>query len=216
VAPVFVSSTYPARYVGFMTDDRKDDLVERWRAGDEQAATELFFRYADRLIALVRSRLSSKLAKRFDPEDVIQSVYHSFFADARAGRYQIERGGDLWQLLVTVTLHKLQGQVQRHTAQKRGVKAEQHFGSEDSLLRIQAYVQGQEPSPVEVVALTDELEQVMRRLEPLQRRILVLRLQGYNLDEVAAQANCTERTVRRVLDRVKEHLKQLQVGEPNG
>ena len=67
------------------------NLVARWRAGDQQAATELFSRYANRLIALARKRLSDKLAGHIDPEDVVQSVYRSFFADAREGRYAKSR-----------------------------------------------------------------------------------------------------------------------------
>jgi len=30
------------------------------------------------------------------------------------GRCEVQRGGDLWQLLVTITLHKLHDQVKRH------------------------------------------------------------------------------------------------------
>src|SRR5262245_34099594 len=117
-----------------MAGDGADKLLDRWRAGDQQAAAELFRRYADRLIALARSRLSRKLAQRVDPEDVVQSAYRSFFADTRAGRYALERGGDLWQLLVAITLHKLQLQVKKNNRQKRAVEREQNFGTEDSLL----------------------------------------------------------------------------------
>src|SRR5436305_1291848 len=94
--------------------DEAAALVARWRAGDQQAAAELFRRYADRLIALARSRLSARLARRIDPEDVVQSAYRSFFGDTRAGRYDVGRAGDLWQLLVTITLHKVQLQVKRN------------------------------------------------------------------------------------------------------
>src|SRR5271163_4177723 len=92
-------------------DERSDDLVARWRAGDQRAATELFHRYASRLILFVRSRLSGRIARRLDPEDVVQSAYRSFFGGTRDGRYVPHRGGDLWQLLVVITLHKLQLQV---------------------------------------------------------------------------------------------------------
>ena len=54
-----------------MDDDRSGDLLARWRAGDADAAAEIFRRYADRLIALARGRLSAKLARRIDPEDVV-------------------------------------------------------------------------------------------------------------------------------------------------
>src|SRR6516165_5313580 len=76
-------------------------------------ADELFRRYAGRLIALARSRLPRKLGQHVDPEDVVHSAYRSFFSAARDGRYDARQGNDLWQLLVTFTLHKLYRQVER-------------------------------------------------------------------------------------------------------
>lgn len=189
-------------------DDNPDSLLARWRAGDQQAASELFQRYATRLVALARGRLSEKLSSRVDAEDVVQSAYRSFFAESGAGRFQVERGGDFWQLLVTITLHKLQHHVARHTAQKRAVAREQTFGSEDSLHGIQADVFAKEPSPVEAMALADELQQVMARLEPYQRAMLELRLQGNSLAEIAAESQCSVRTVIRVLGRAKALLEE--------
>ena len=191
-----------------MTDDQSSDLLARWRNGDQQAAAELFCRYADRLIALARSRLSAKLAHRIDPEDVVQSAYRSFFAQTRADRYDLQRGGDLWQLLVTITLHKLQHHVRRLHTGKRAVDREQNFGSEDSLLGIQMQALGNEPTPLEAVALADLLQQVLQGIEPRERRMLELRLQGYNLEEIAAETQRSRRTVRRVLDEVKQRLEQ--------
>src|SRR5262249_18756127 len=104
-------------------DERSGDLLARWRQGDQQAAHELFQRYAARLVALARSRLSSKLSHRIEPEDVVQSAYRSFFGDARDGRYDLQRGGDLWRLLVAITLNKLHDQMRRHTTKKRRIDA---------------------------------------------------------------------------------------------
>ncbi len=195
-------------------DDGGKDLLTRWQAGDQQAAEELFRRYADRLIALARGRLSVKLAGRVDPEDVVQSAYRSFFADARAARYNVERGGDLWRLLVSITLHKLQDQVDRHTAEKRSIDAERRFGSEDSLIGIRPQMLSRDPSPIEAAILSDEVEQVMRRLQPVERRMLELRLQGYNLEEIAQAMDCSERTAIRVLKRVKQQLEATRFGNP--
>src|SRR5262245_49776131 len=100
-------------------DERSGDLLARWRTGDQQAAVELFRRYVDRLIALVRSRLSAKFSRRLDAEDVVQSVYRTFFAEARDCRFDLQHGGDLWRLLVTIALHKLQHQVRRNLRGKR-------------------------------------------------------------------------------------------------
>src|SRR3954470_15847496 len=82
-------------------------LLERFRAGDDQAAAELFDRYFRRLTALARSRLAPRLARRTDPEDIALSVYRSFFVAARGGHYTLGRGGDLWRLLAAMARHKL-------------------------------------------------------------------------------------------------------------
>jgi RNA polymerase sigma-70 factor (ECF subfamily) len=189
-------------------DDRTVDLLAMWRRGDQGAAAELFRRYAARLVALARSRISGKLAQRVDPEDVVQSAYRSFFADTRAGRYDLEHGGDLWQLMVTITLHKLNDQVKRNTADKRSMDREQTFGSEDSLANQVGSHAAAEPSPVEAVALVDQVEELMRRLDPMERRVLELRLQGHDLEEIATDVRRTQRTVRRVLERIKELLEK--------
>jgi RNA polymerase sigma factor (sigma-70 family) len=188
--------------------DRPDALLARWRAGDQQAADELFRRYAARLIALARSRLSDKLAGRVDPEDIVQSAYRSFFADTRDGHYDLEADGDLWQLLVTITLHKLNDQVKRSTAEKRAVARQQNYGSEDSLIGLQARIRADAPSPIEAVALVEQVEQLMARLPAAHRPILERRLQGYTLDEIADEMNCCQRTVIRVLEQIKRLLEQ--------
>ncbi|OAI53138.1 hypothetical protein AYO44_16270 [Planctomycetaceae bacterium SCGC AG-212-F19] len=182
------------------------DLLASWQGGDQQAATELFQRYAGRLVALVRNRLSPRLARRIDPEDVVQSAYRCFFAEARDCTLVVNAGQDLWQLLATFTLHKLQRQVQWHSAQKRALAREHHFGSEDTLFRLQPHLAAPEPSPAEAVALVADMEQLLEQLDASERLILELRLDGCKLTEIAARAGCTERTVRRILDRIRQQL----------
>jgi RNA polymerase sigma-70 factor (ECF subfamily) len=182
------------------------NLVARWRKGDQQAAQQLFERYVSQLVALARSRLSTQLAQRIDPEDVVQSAYRSFFVHSREGRYEFQHGGDLWRLLVATTLHKLHDQIKHHKAQKRAVEAEQGYGSEDSLFGISPETLSREPSPVEALAVADELQGVMRDLDPLQRRVLELRLEGHNVDEIAAATERCPMTIRRVLERIKKRL----------
>lgn len=186
--------------------DESVDLVARWRGGDEQAANELFHRYAGRLLALAQSRLSAQLAGRVNAEDVVQSAYRSFFVHARAGRYVFERNGDLWRLLVAITLHKVRGQIEHHKAGKRDVRLERGDGG--AWFGLPPDALAQDPSPAEAAALADELEQVMRRLEPAQRKMFELRLQGYSLEEIAGQCECSIRTVKRGLSTIRERLEE--------
>ena len=99
-------------------------LFERLRGGDDEAAEAIFHRYFERLTALARSRLSPRLVRRADPEDVVMSVYRSFFVGVRAGRFALGRGGDLWRLLASIAKHKVLRQARHHTAARRSVDAE--------------------------------------------------------------------------------------------
>jgi RNA polymerase sigma factor (sigma-70 family) len=194
-----------------MTGERSGELMAQWRLGSQEAAAQLFQRYASQLVSLARSRLSAKLKRRLDPEDIVLSAYRSFFAGARQGQFEIERGGDLWRLLVTMTLRKLYRQVKHNHRHKRSVARERQ--SEPAAPETQLL--NREPSPIEAVALADELEQLMAGLQPLQRRMLELRLQGYNLLEIAAATQRTERTVRRALDAIKESLEKANPESPH-
>jgi RNA polymerase sigma-70 factor (ECF subfamily) len=181
-------------------------LVNRWREGDQQAANELFQRYANQLIGLAHRRLSAQLATRIDAQDVIQSVYCSFFVGARNGRFVLQQSGDLWRLLVAITLHKLRRQVERHTADKRAMAAERPMPNPDSLFGISYQALAREPSPEEAVALTDTLEEIMGSLDAVQRHMIELRLQGYSVGEIVLETQRSATTVRRVLDRFKQRL----------
>lgn len=178
------------------------DLVLRWREGDERAADEIFGRYAERLLALARSRLSVQLARYLDAEDVVQSAYRSFFVGARDGKYVLRRSGDLWRLLVGITVHKLQHQVERRVAKKRAAARE----TPGNGLELNAMALAREPTPADAAALADTLEHLLAPLDPLQRRMVALRLDGFSLDEISQEVERSERTVRRVLEQFKEGL----------
>jgi len=117
-----------------MLNHSSQELLQRYRDGEDDAAAEMFSRYVKRLISLVRKRVSGKLQRRIDPEDVIQSAYRSFFVSARDDRYVLSRAGDLWRLLAAIALNKLHRQVERHTAQRRNISSEQEPLSSDSPL----------------------------------------------------------------------------------
>lgn len=178
-------------------------LLERYRDGDDTAAEALFSRYFQRLTSLARSRLSPRLASRTDPEDIVLSVYRSFFIDARAGRFTLSRGGDLWRLLASITKHKLLRQARHHGADRRSVDLEVPL---DRAEEVNYFIRGLEPTPEDAVALSDELEWVLSRLDPFGRRVLELRVQGAQLSEVSKDTGRSERTVRRTLAHIRAIL----------
>lgn len=182
------------------------DLIERWRNGDAQAAVEIVHLYTKRLLALVRSRLSTKLAGRVDPEDVLQSAFRSFFRTGADSAARALPGDDLWQLLAAITIRKVYRQVERHIdAERRSVNRETCPGGLDGI-PFDAVASG--PSPEDEVIVVDELRHVMEQMSPGHRRMVELTLQGHNTDQVAAMTRRSDRLVRLVLEQFREHLQK--------
>jgi RNA polymerase sigma factor (sigma-70 family) len=164
----------------------------------------------DRLTLLARTRLSARLATRIDPEDVVMSAWRSFFLGARNGRFALQRSGDLWRLLVSITLHKLYRQARRQSADKRSVAREVASNVEFENYAIPDH---REPMPDEAIALADELQTQLELLEPFSRRVVELRLQGMTLEDIAADTHRSERTVRRTLESLRQRLTSALVTE---
>jgi eukaryotic-like serine/threonine-protein kinase len=196
--------------IPFMTDTPSAELVARYfRSHDEGAAEELFRRYSERLTALARSRLSHALASRVDAEDVVQSAYRSFFLLARDGEVLLRESGDLWRLLVRITLRKVYRSARRHRADCRSVEREHPLPDE-----IEAVAPSREPTPAEVAALLDELRGALAPLGAVQRRMAEMRLQGHEVEAIAAEVRRSPRTVRRLLAAFGGELERRLSGAP--
>jgi DNA-directed RNA polymerase specialized sigma24 family protein len=183
-------------------------LLDRWKnLGDEEAAADLFRRYAGRLIAVARRRLSPRLARRVDPQDAVQSACRTFFLRVRDGRLEVKPGGDLWHLLVAITVRKVLSQAEYHTAGRRDVSREDSVTAPDGLSLSPIEALARNPGPPEEAAFAEELGAVLGQLLPVRRRIVELRLQGYLQAEIARATGRSERLVRLALDEFGELLR---------
>jgi DNA-directed RNA polymerase specialized sigma24 family protein len=97
-------------------------------------------------------------------------------------------------------------------AEKRDVNREQNLVHLDGDNGLMSALTRSEPSPEEAVALSDLLERLMASYESRQRRMLEMRLQGYLLEEIAAEIGCCRQTVLRALERFKMDLERERVG----
>ena len=97
-------------------------LLRLYRHGDQDAARLLYLRYAGRLRALAHSRTASDLAGRVDDDDIVQSVFGSFFRGVIRGAYDVPAGEELWNLFLVITLNKIRAKGEHHRAAKRDVR----------------------------------------------------------------------------------------------
>lgn len=180
-------------------------LLDRYQAGDSQAATDLFDRYVVRLIALARSRLSRGMRRRVDPEDIVHSAYRSFFVRAAHGEFELGQSGDLWRLLAQIALNKLRKQAERHTAARRDVRRDEGTGE-------MAFPAAVEPTPEEAAMLIEQLRLVAERLSAEERFVLSAYLQGDSIEEIAKRLSKSPRTVRRAFARVRSQTERQMLG----
>jgi RNA polymerase sigma-70 factor (ECF subfamily) len=176
-------------------------LLDRWRAGDEAAARQLFDLYVERLMALARRRISQRLNSRVDPEDVVQSVFRTFFGHLKEGHFQIQDQDDLSKLLVRITVHKTLRQIAFHKAAKRDPNHETGQGDEPQERLLELL--DREPTPDSAVEFLDQLDHFLGHLRPLDREILRLRMEGYKDVEIAELLGISDRKIRRLMERVR-------------
>ena len=199
-----------------MSDEELTDaeLVERWRAGDEQAATILHERYLGKLLNLVGRHLAGKFNSRLDPDDVVQSVFRSIFRLTREGRFEFEGDGDFWKLLLTMALNKVRNTVRHHQAGKRDPAMESISTSGDGMDGYIVNRLSSQPTIQEIVSFTDMLEQVLKRLDPEQQLLIQYRIEGYTQKEIAEKLSVDDRTVRRMFANIRTRGEEIWGEDP--
>ena len=189
----------PATETRLPTDSSDGSLVRRYRDGEEAAATALYLRSARRLRALAAKRTGTAFAGRFDADDVVQSVFRAFFHGVRRKAYDVPPGGEIWGLLLVLALNKIRNQVGHHTAAKRSVH--QTAGGPEITQRQPL---GRDDSAA--VFLRMVLDEQLDGLPESNRAIVRMRMEGYEVAEIAERAGRSRRTVERVLRDFRDRL----------
>ena len=160
---------------------------------------ELVDRYTERLLALAGRTLPERVRRRVDLEDVVQSVYRSFFQRLREGRFSFDESGDVWRLLAALTFQKATQATRFHQRQRRDVRRETPLQSGASAAgRAQPLTQ-HEPGPEDLAILVDYLEQILARVPASYRDIIVHWLNGESVDEIAVKVKRSRRSVFRAM-----------------
>lgn len=169
-------------------------------------AEKVYERFVTRLIGLAKTRLQNRFRGHVDPEDVVQSVFRSFFLRHAKGQYAFDGWNSVWALLANITVNKCAGTAVRLEAAKRDVRREVHGAAMDAELPLKIKYFNREPTSEEAAILHETLTQLMSRWNTRQQSIISLKLQQYTNEEVAERVGCTERTVYRLMKKVRQQL----------
>ena len=188
-----------------MANSSTGESVTQWIAdlkeGHQSAAQGLWEIYFDRLVGLARRKLAEAPRRLADEEDVALSAFKSLCLGAAQGRFTELRDRDnLWPLLVVLTVRKAQDLVKHERRQKRGGNRAGSAPHEEIDLE---NLLSREPTPELSAMLAENCERLLGSLEPAQRQIARLKLDGHANAEIAGQLGCGLRTVERRLELIR-------------
>jgi RNA polymerase sigma factor (sigma-70 family) len=188
-------------------DDRKawpsDDWFALLSRGDPDVVSEFWAIFGEPLRRVAERQISAALARRIDPDDIVQSACRTFFRRAKQGEFDCSDTDDLWRLMLTITLNKARMQARFQSRKRRQMSAERPLDA------VADPAAEQFEQAIAAVDLADFLEMVFRQLDDESRDILQRSLDGQTQKEIAAALGCSERTVRRIKSRTREDLEAV-------
>lgn len=185
--------------------------LQQVKAGDSQAAQQIWQEYYRRLVGLARKKMSDAPRRAADEDDVVISAFEKFFRGAQEGRFpQLDDRHDLWRILVMLTARDAVNQMKHEARLKRGggrVRGESVWigaGDDDAMGGIDQVV-GAEPTPEFASSVATNCQQLLETLgDKTLQQIAVWKMEGYTNREIAQRLDCIERTVERKLKLIRQ------------
>jgi RNA polymerase sigma-70 factor, ECF subfamily len=204
------AQTQSAISEGSMTRAVVDLRAPDQRVRDE-AARRIWERFAQRLSALVRHRLNAKIRVREDENDIVQSMFQSFFAVQQNQGYPLKNREELWRFLVWMTMCKVANTAHHHQRARRDIRREQSLAPSSGEVDFSASVIAEIAdltaiSPEDEAISRIELARILGRLRKDLRQIIVWKLNGHTNAEIGRKAGRTERTVEIKMRLIRQTL----------
>lgn len=184
---------------GLTKSDRM--LLAEYLRGDGDAATSLYMRYAERLHALAARKTATDLKGRTDPDDIVQSVFRTFFRRADRGEYQAPIGDELWNLFFVIALNKVRKFGVRQHAMRRDSRRTVAIGDDD----IPSPGSEDEDWPA-YRALRMTIDDLLEKLPDDVRQVIAHRIEGYEIAEIAQKTGRARRSIERMLHNFRAAL----------
>jgi RNA polymerase sigma-70 factor (ECF subfamily) len=182
-----------------MSDDTSfDALMERVRAGDEDAAAEVVRLYERRVRREVRRCLTPQLGRVLDSADICQSVLANFFRRVKAGEFDLQGPAQLSRLLVTMARHRLID----HTR-----KPANRLPTAEGSQQVRA-APGKEEAPADTAARVELLHKIHALLTPEERYLADQRALDRPWAEIAAELGDSPERLRKKLERALDRAAQ--------
>lgn len=184
-------------------DAELNALLERASTGEESAIAEMIRRFEPEIRLIARRQLSAPLRPYVDSMDLVQAVHQDLLMGLRGGRFEFSTKGHLFAFATLLVRRKSAHLWRKHRRQQRQSGARPApDGLADVILTLQ-----DNDDPGFHAGQRDEIEFVLDQLDPDDRELITLRLEGYSTAEVARQLGLNPDVTRVRLSRLRQRLR---------
>ena len=208
--------------------EKSKQLHIRANRATDSVAWDLNERFRRQLCSLVTREMNTIYRQRIDPEEVVQSVFATYFRRMENGEYVFEDTDHLWYLLKKIAANKLRKRIEYECAGKRDVRLE--TPAEDVLFELPDPSQyrlfetavnnllNNVDSPIREIFefqllgydVADAIANLLDGLSELHVEVLRLRLQGMTQNEIAEELSCGRTVVRNCLSRLQQRAGRVR------
>jgi RNA polymerase sigma-70 factor (ECF subfamily) len=171
-------------------------LVEKTKAGDQEAFDQLVKRFQPRLMDRIRKRMGSHVRSKLEAEDVLNETFACVSSTIDKFKWQGEASFFSW--LSSIAEHLI-----RNASRKKSW----------SNLGLERDVTSDNVSPSKELRREDRfnrLEKALENLEPdLRKALLMARIDGLKVKEIAERMNRSPDNVKKLLARALIKMKRL-------
>jgi len=185
-----------------------EELLALAREGDAQAMADIIAGYEREVRTIARLRLGPALRPYLDSVDLVQSVHHSVMLGLKNDKYVLERPEDLIALAATIVRRKAARHWQRMQRQRRDSGG---GAAGDSLPDLLVNLSTREAAPEDDTDYKDLIAKVCAQLDPADRQLLELHLEGYSTADVARMLEQNPDVLRVKLSRLRSRLRSSGV-----
>ena len=176
-----------------------DNLLVQLCSGDMAAAERVFLAYEPYLRKAICRHFPASLRAKFDPADIVQSVWADLLRGFREAGWRFIDADHLRGFLFIATRNRLIDRTRQH---QKAAQREERQGAGER----QEFLASAQPRPSEIAQADDLWERIVSHCPPEHRPILELKREGYSLAEIAERTGLHRDSVRRILRTLARQL----------
>lgn len=184
------------------------ELIEDLKQGNEDAASQLWEHYFEKMMQAARMKLGRRALTMTDEEDIAISAFDGFCREVAQGHFDRLNGWDeLWALLRMITTREVVDFIRWENRQRRGnrnvVRESELFEKGQDKAIDDILVQG--PTPEHRVLLNEEFSRLLSELpDETFRKIVKWKIEGLTHERIADLLGISVHAVGRKLRLIRQ------------